>query len=237
MAQLRRTGVYLHSGNPESKARTPRTGGRDVKSAGVWDPEGNKESGPKANPKTGKSLVQRAKGKKAGTACGWCGGSAKKPQNGAPARCGRCKRLEDKIADAARFLGAHGLRPLGASLDSESTDEAHHRESAAAARRELNAAWKRPTKAKRPRPEPKSAGKKTKGASSQRTSPKEAANANHSKIRNTRTPTVTHKLAKLRARINDEKRRGALDTAAGRARVNQLEAAYRRIAVQAAITP
>ncbi|GAB2660839.1 hypothetical protein GCM10027068_46140 [Prescottella soli] len=68
MVQTRRTGVFLHTGNPILKARTPLTVGREVKGSGVWDPEGKRASGPK--PKSGKESVRTAR-TQSRAVCAW----------------------------------------------------------------------------------------------------------------------------------------------------------------------
>ncbi|MFW0872192.1 hypothetical protein [Rhodococcus corynebacterioides] len=52
--------------------------------------------------------------------------------------CNRCTQLHNTINAARRYIETHGLRPLGASLTSDSEDERAARVGAAAARRKLD---------------------------------------------------------------------------------------------------
>ncbi|WP_137726480.1 hypothetical protein [Prescottella subtropica] len=239
MAQTRRTGVFLHTGNPISKARTPFTGGRDVKGSGVWDSDGKRESGPKPpKAKAGKGSVKKPKPR---AVCAWCGNAAKKPPQGTKARCGRCKRLDEVIAAAARYIGANGLRPLGASLDSDSAGEARHREAAAAAQRTLNSVRKVPSGQQTDPHHPKASPPPVKSAASpaptkvvKKRKPKKAKTPHLPEPDHNDLEAINRKLAELHIRVEAQQRHGAADTGAGRARLGKLQAHRRRLATRAA---
>lgn len=234
MVQTRRTGVVLHTGNPMSKARTPSTGGRDVKGAGIPDVE------PRPTPK--KSGATASKPRKAGSTCGWCGNAAKKPASGRAARCGRCKGLEETIAAAARYVSKNGLRPLGASIESDSEEEEHYRETAAAARRVVNAVRKtrsqKKTGADRPTASSHAPVKRAGGPAPVKTpknrKPKRSPAPVLPEPDSNDLNAINRKLAELRIRIEEQQRRGADDTGAGRARLGKLQAHRRQLANRAA---
>jgi len=227
MPQIRRTGIFLHTGNPESKARTPRSGGRDVKSSGTGDP--GRLPKPKSTPK---------KSPKSGPLCSWCGSPAKKSGPGSQPRCRRCKRLEAVISNAATYLGQYGLRPLGSSTESDSPDEAAHRKAASAARRELNSVRKSRT-AKAPTGRAKRKLAQTASPES-KSSPVDWRAKNQPK--RTRLPGPGHDdharilrtLVELDRRIEAERRSGVLETGGGRARFAQLQQQRHELASKAA---
>ncbi|MBU4615246.1 hypothetical protein IM877_10895 [Rhodococcus sp. GG48] len=220
--------MFLHTGNPVSKTRTPLGGGRDVKGAGIPDVE------PRPTPK--KSGTSASKQRKAGSTCTWCGNAAKTPAKGTAARCGRCKGLDKTIAAAARYIGKNGLRPLGASLESDSEEERYYRETAAVAQRVLNAVKKKPSQ--------KRSGARKPPASPPAT-PASIKSTKKPKSKKSTTPilpepdpndlnAINRKLAELRIRIEEQRRRGATDTGAGRARLEKLQADRGRLSNKAA---
>ncbi len=227
MPQIRRTGVFLHTGNPQSKARTPQSGIRAVKTTGIRDlDEVPKPKRARAKPSTPRLL------------CNWCGSPAKKQAPGTRPRCRRCERLESVITIAAKYLGQHGLRPLGASTESDSPEEAAHREAAAEARRELNSVWKsRSAKAPARQPQKKSARAAATTKKSLPTKKKTVKPPQGGRIpdpgRNDLAGTL-RALEELRRLIEEEQRRGASDTGAGRARLGKLQQRRRELARKAA---
>lgn len=71
--------------------------------------------------------------------CVWCGDAEGVELSANEHRCAQCREHEAVIADARRFIGMYGLRPLGGSLDSDDDEEREHRAGARAARAALNA--------------------------------------------------------------------------------------------------
>lgn len=131
-----RTTVALNAGSPPRRMMLPPGGARDVK---------------------GVALPQFAAARRRPPAkqCEWCG-SESKVSTEKPLRCRRCRRLEETVAVARKFLTSNGLRSLGSSTESDSAEEEQHRTNAHQAQRTLNRVKKIPTK---PRPRKKPAAK------------------------------------------------------------------------------
>src|SRR5699024_1998000 len=71
--------------------------------------------------------------------CVWCAGDHGVEVFAGEPRCSRCREHETVIAEARRFIGMYGLRPLGGSLDSDDEEEREYRVGARDARAALNA--------------------------------------------------------------------------------------------------
>lgn len=71
--------------------------------------------------------------------CVWCAGDHGVEVFAGEPRCSECREHETVIAEARRFIGMYGLRPLGGSLDSDDEEEREYRAGARDARAALNA--------------------------------------------------------------------------------------------------
>lgn len=71
--------------------------------------------------------------------CVWCASDHGVEVFAGEPRCSRCREHETVIAEARRFIGMYGLRPLGGSLDSDDEEEREYRAGARDARADLNA--------------------------------------------------------------------------------------------------
>ncbi|WHU49353.1 hypothetical protein QNM97_10450 [Gordonia sp. L191] len=59
--------------------------------------------------------------------CVWCSSLEDVAVYRHEPRCGRCRAAEQTVAEARHFIRVYGLRPLGASLESEDDEEREHR--------------------------------------------------------------------------------------------------------------
>jgi len=71
-------------------------------------------------------------------ACVWCGDLEAVEEYRNEPRCATCRKHEDIIEEARKFVGMYGLRPIGGTLQSDDEEEYEHRLAARDARRALN---------------------------------------------------------------------------------------------------
>jgi len=71
-------------------------------------------------------------------ACVWCGDLEGVEEYRNEPRCATCRKHEDIIEEARKFVGMYGLRPIGGTLQSDDEEEYEHRLAARDARRALN---------------------------------------------------------------------------------------------------
>ncbi|MGW0023036.1 hypothetical protein [Rhodococcus sp. NPDC003383] len=71
-------------------------------------------------------------------ACVWCGDVEAVEEYRNEPRCATCRKHEDIIEEARKFVGMYGLRPIGGTLQSDDEEEYEHRLAARDARRALN---------------------------------------------------------------------------------------------------
>ncbi|MFM1723909.1 hypothetical protein ABEU20_002482 [Rhodococcus sp. PAM 2766] len=139
-------------------------------------------------------------------------------------------------------MSKNGLRPLGASIESDSEEEKHYRETAAAARRVVNAVRRtrsqKKTGADRPTASSHAPVKRAGGPAPVKTPKNRKPKRSPAPVLPEPDPNdlnaINRKLAELRIRIEEQQRRGADDTGAGRARLGKLQAHRRQLANRAA---
>lgn len=240
MPHIRRTGVFLHTGKPPTKARTPISGGRNAKKADSGKlaelpaPKAARKNTSKRRHHKKPSLPRPMTGSANSLACNWCGSAPENTDAGSLPRCARCKQLESVISRAGSYLLQHGLRSLDASTLADSPEEAAHRTEAAEARRKLNSLWAKQRTAEKSRAQ-------TKTKTSQTTAmPPNATRAQRRPTTQTKRASVPgqdqddleivlRSVSELRARIVEEQRNGASTTDAGRARLADLQLQRRRL--------